>query len=176
MTPLFERGGTIPVALVVGLALALLSVTPSGVSASHAGQCGPTADGEFYACGEIVVDLKPDADATIEEVVARQGGNPETDILPLPPQVPENRYAVAVEVGGEADAVAAYQQDPAVAAAMLNILQGAAGGASPTPQPLPDSAVADNAGAPGMPAVVLAALLLATLAILAAIRVRRVWI
>lgn len=133
--------------LIPPLAIAAAFLMAGGASpvfGQHAGEC-ETDGGDFYGCGEIVVELQADTNDTIEDVVARQGGDPDSDILDVPED--SGVHLIAVEVGTEADAVAAYEADDAVESADLNFLAGSAGD-------VPDTAVAS--GSQSLPAALAA--------------------
>lgn len=84
--------------LTIATALVLVALKPGSVRAMHAAECD-AADGVFYACGEIVVELKKNSDEDIDEVIDAQGGDAESDILPVPPDA--GVYLIAVEEGRE---------------------------------------------------------------------------
>lgn len=164
------------IAFAAGVALAVFA--PVTALAMHAGECtderveiGPL--GDEFACGEIIV--KPHDPDEIGEIITRQGGNPDTDILDFIEAI--GWFVIAVEVGAEFEAVEAYRADPGVEEADFNAAAG--GVADPTPTPavtaLPDAAVSagdsGRAANAGMVAGILGALLV--ISSVAAIATRR---
>ena len=127
---IWRKRFALPVTFSLALALAGATVVRAD---SHL--CGQPS--ERYVCGEIIVGLLDDADATIEEVVARNGGDPATDI--------DNRiesiraYTITVGDGNEPAAIERYRADPAVEYAHLNGAEG-----DVAPQGLPDTAVSTD--------------------------------
>lgn len=87
-----------------------------------------------WACGQIIIGLRPDSEATIEDVLARHGGDAD-DVLDRLSDI--DAYVIAVESGAEPDAVATYAQDPDVRYAQLNLVGGELAGPN-----LPDTAAA----------------------------------
>lgn len=115
--------------------LTILLLASGPALALHAGECsdervelGPLGDG--FACGEILV--KPHEPEEIDEIVTRQGGNPDTDILGSIDGI--GWFTLAVEVGMEFEAVEAYRADPDVEYAEFNGTGGMVAG-------LPDTAI-----------------------------------
>lgn len=102
---------TSPWLILIGLAIA---APVAGQDADHnLERCG--TDAEPFVCGQIGVELTPDA--SIEEVVERLGGNPDTDILRA--CATSYCWLVAVERGTEEAAVERYSADPDVTSATL---------------------------------------------------------
>ncbi len=136
-------------------ACALVIVNAGIIRASH----GPS-DATFceyedtvYLCGEIWVELNADADSSIEEVVVRQGGDPDDVIHEVQSQGAKSTgtfYVVAVGVGHEPEEVDNYTVDLDVAQAIFST-EGVPAGAEADyvveNKPLaPDTALAAPAG------------------------------
>lgn len=82
--------------------------------------CGP--DGDRFVCGEIIVGLADDADAPIETVVERNGGDPATDIVGRAEAI--GMYTIVVPHGTEGDEMSRYLTDDAVEYAVPNVAEG----------------------------------------------------
>lgn len=82
--------------------------------------CGP--DGDRFACGQIIVGLPDDTSESIEMVVERNGGDPETDVVDRLESI--GAYVIAVPHGTEGDQVSRYLLDGAVEYAELNGAEG----------------------------------------------------
>lgn len=115
--------------LLAWAAVFLLLVTGPAVTRAETAVCGrgspdlePPAYG--WVCGQIIVGLRADSDARIEDVVARQGGDAD-DVLDRLTDI--DAYVIAVEAGAEPDAAAKYAQDPDVRYAELNLVGGELG-------------------------------------------------
>lgn len=141
----------------------LLLVTVPAVARAEIEVCGrgspdlePPAYG--WVCGQIIVGLRPGSGATIEDVVARQGGNAD-DVLDRLADI--DAYVIAVESGTEPGAAATYARDPDVRYAELNLVGGEVGGPN-----LPDTAMATTADMRWLVALVLGSVLLGSLGFL----------
>lgn len=141
----------------------LLMVTVPAVVRAEVEVCGrgstelaPPAYG--WVCGQIIVGLRLDSAATIEEVVARQGGDAD-DVLERLTDI--DAYVIAVESGAEPDAVATYGRDPDVRYAELNLVGGELAGPS-----LPDTTMAAASPMPWLVALILGSMLLGSLGLL----------
>lgn len=77
-------------------------------------RCG--TEEEPYVCGQIGIELV-DGDVVVEEVIARNGGDPGTDILRACATL--YCWLISVEVGTEEVAIARYASDPDVESASL---------------------------------------------------------
>jgi hypothetical protein len=131
--------------LAAALGLAFSLVLAAGMGASARAQqalCGPADD--QYVCGQIIVGLNPDVQAIIEDVVARHGGDPATDILEELEGL--DAYVIAVPEGEEQAYAASYADDPDVEYAELNRV---------AETQVPDTAAAGLATPLLMPALVL---------------------
>lgn len=144
-------------------AVFVLLVTVPAVTRAEIAVCGrgspvlepPTVG---WVCGQIIVGLRPDTEAMIEDVVARQGGDAD-DVLDR--LTDSDAYVIAVESRAEPDAVAKYAQDPDVRYAQLNLLGGELAGPI-----LPDTAVATVAEMRWLVALVLGSVLLGWMGVL----------
>lgn len=77
-------------------------------------RCG--SDDEPYVCGQIGIELIS-GDVAVEEVIERNGGDPDADILRACATL--YCWLLSVEVGTEEAAVARYASDPDVESARL---------------------------------------------------------
>jgi len=102
--------------------------------------------------------LRLDSAATIEDVVARQGGDAD-DVLDRLTDI--DAYVIAVESGAEPDAVATYARDPDVRHAELNLVGGELAGPN-----LPDTAMAALAPMSWLVVLILGSVLLGSLGLL----------
>lgn len=82
--------------------------------------CGP--DGDRFWCGQIIVGLVGGAGEPIENVLERNGGDPDTDIVDRLVEI--DAYVVAVASGTEGDQISRYRLDASVRYAELNGAEG----------------------------------------------------
>jgi len=141
----------------------LLLVMVPAVARAEIEVCGrgsPELDPPAYGwvCGQIIVGLRLDSAATIEDVVARQGGDAD-DVLDRLTDI--DAYVIAVESGAEPDAVATYARDPDVRHAELNLVGGELAGPN-----LPDTAMAALAPMSWLVVLILGSVLLGSLGLL----------
>lgn len=97
----------------------LLIITASAANAQRQ-TCGP--EGDRFVCGQIIVGLTDSTDATIEDVVTRNEGNADTDILNRIEGI--RAYTIGVPTGEEQAAIERYSGDPAVEYADVNGVEG----------------------------------------------------
>lgn len=112
--------------IALAFAITAIAVTsPRVIHAEHDPRHGEICDEgsaetpDGYFCGEIVVKLFDDSDATIEEVVARNGGD-DGDIIRRTENL--NIFTIAVPVDSEREMRDQYEEDPAVERTQFNLV------------------------------------------------------